>query len=48
MQKPGNSRSKQNKKDQAHPLVDIGNQETCAKFPQKILNCRVVKARQSF
>ena len=43
-----NSRSKRNKKNSTHPLVDIGKLETCAKFQQKILNCRVDKARQSF
>ena len=43
-----NSRSKQNKRSPAHRFVDIGKQETCAKFQQKILNCRVVGARQSF
>ena len=43
-----NSRSKQNLKNPAHPFVDISNWETCRKFQQKILNCRVVGARQSF
>ena len=43
-----NSRSKQNKKSPTHPFVDIGKKETCAKFQQKLLNCRVVGARQSF
>ena len=43
-----NSRSKQNKKHPTHPFVDNGKQKTCAKFQQKILNCRVVEARQSF
>ena len=43
-----NSRSKQNKKSPRHPSVDIGKKETCAKFQQKILNCRVVWAHQSF
>ena len=33
---PNNSRSEQNKKNPAHPFVDIGK------------NCRVVGARQSF
>ena len=33
-----NSRSKQNKKNPAHPFVDIGKIETYAKFQQKILN----------
>ena len=42
-----NSRSKQNLKNPAHPFVDIGKQEPCKKFQQKILNCRVVGARQS-
>ena len=40
-----NSRSKQNKKS---PFVDIGKQETCAKFQQKIFNTIVVGVRQSF
>ena len=31
-----NSRSKQNKKNPAHPFVDIGKYETCAKFQQKL------------
>ena len=43
-----NSRSKQNEKNPRHVFVDIGKKETCAKFQQKILNCRVVGARQSF
>ena len=43
-----NSISKQNKKNPTHPFVDIGKQETCAKFQQKKLNCRVVGACQSF
>ena len=42
-----NSRSKQNK-NPAHPFHDIGKWETCTKFQQKILNCRVVWALQSF
>ena len=29
-------------------FVGIGKQETCAKFQQKIFNCRVVGAPQSF
>ena len=51
MQKPGllifanNSRSKQNKNNPAYSIVDIGKEETCAKFQQKILNFRVVGAR---
>ena len=36
------------KKNLNHPIVDIGKYETCAKFQQKILNPRVVGARQSF
>ena len=36
------------KKNPTHPFVDIGKTETCAKFQQKILNCPVVGARQSF
>ena len=43
-----NSRSKQIKKDPAHPFVHIGKEETCVKFQQKILNCMVVGACQSF
>ena len=43
-----NSRSKQNKKYPTYPFVDIGKKEARAKFQQKILNCRVVGARQSF
>ena len=35
------------KKNPTHTLIDIGQQETCAKFRQTILNCRVVGA-QSF
>ena len=42
-----NSRSKQNKKNPEHPFVGTGKQETCAKFQKKILNSRVVGARQS-
>ena len=42
------SRSKQNKKNPRRAFVDIGKQETCGKFQQKILNCRVIGARQSF
>ena len=36
------------KKYPPHPFVDIGKQITCAKFQQKILNCGVVGAHQSF
>ena len=43
-----NSRSNQNLKNPAHPLVGVGKWETCVKFQQKILNCRVVGALQSF
>ena len=43
-----NSRSKQNKKNFEHSFVDIGKKKTCAKFQQKILNFKVVGARQSF
>ena len=43
-----NLRSKQNKKNPTHHFVYIGKYETCAKFQQKILNCRVVGTRQSF
>ena len=43
-----NSRSKQNKEDPRHPFVDVGKYGTCTKFQQKILNCGVVGARQSF
>ena len=43
-----NPRFKQNKKKSAYPFVDIGKKETCVKFQQKILNCRVVEAGQSF
>ena len=43
-----NSRSKQNKKNLTHPFVGIGKTEACARFQQKILNCTVVGARQSF
>ena len=43
-----NSRSKQNEKTPTDPFVYIGKKETCAKFQQKILNCRVVGAHQSF
>ena len=45
---PNNSKSKQNKKNPRHAFVDIGKWEMYAKFQQKILNCRVVGARQSF
>ena len=37
-----NSRSKQNKKNPEHTLVEIGKQEMCAKFQQKILKSMVV------
>ena len=43
-----NSRSKQNKKNPAHPYVDITKQKTCAEFQQKIWNPMIVGARQSF
>ena len=33
------------KKNPTHPLVVIGKYKTCAKFHQKILNCRIVGAR---
>ena len=36
------------KKNPTHPFVDIGKNKTCAKFQQKILNCRAAGARQSF
>ena len=42
-----NSRSKQ-KKHPTYAFVDIGKWETCGKFQQKILNCRVVATRQIF
>ena len=42
-----NSRSKQNKNPE-QPFADIGKEETCAKFQQKILSSLVVGARQSF
>ena len=42
------SRSKQNKTNPAHHLVDITKQKICAKFQQKILNSIIVGARQSF
>ena len=35
------------KKNPTHPFVYIGKCETGAKFQQKILNCRVVGARQN-
>ena len=31
-----------------HPFEDIAKQKTCTKFQQKLLNCRIVGARQSF
>ena len=43
-----NSRSKQNLKNPTHPFVDIRKTETCAKFQQKIMNCTVVGAHESF
>ena len=43
-----NSRSKRNKKNPAYPFLDISKKEMCAKFQQKILNCRVIGACQSF
>ena len=43
-----NLRSKQNKRNPAHPFVDIDRQKTCAKFQEKVLGCRVVEARQGF
>ena len=39
-----NSRSKQNKRNPTHPVVDITKLETCAKFQQRILNTMVVGA----
>ena len=36
------------KKNRAHPFVDIGKLETCAKLQEKILNWRVVGASRSF
>ena len=35
-------------KNPEHSFVDIIKSEICAKFYQKILNCMVVRARQSF
>ena len=43
-----NSRSNQNKKNPEHSFVDIGKQETRAKFRQKILKSKVLGARQIF
>ena len=43
-----NSSSKQNKKNREHAFVDIGKQETCAKFQQKLLNSIAVGALQIF
>ena len=43
-----NSKSKWSKKNPTHAFVDIGKKKMCAKFEQKILNCRVVGARQNF
>ena len=43
-----NSGSKQNKKNPTYRFVDIGKWETYVMFQQKILNCQVVGARQSF
>ena len=43
-----NSRSKQNKKNSAHPFLDIVKQKTCTKFQQKILNSMVVGTFKSF
>ena len=43
-----NSRSKQNSKNLEHAMVDTGKWEKCAKFQQKILNSKVVRARQRF
>ena len=40
-----NSRSKQNKENPEHPLVDIGKMKMCKKFQQKILNSMVVGAK---
>ena len=37
-----------NQKNLKQTLVDIGKMETCTKFQQKILNCTLVGARQSF
>ena len=43
-----NSRSKENKKNPEHIFVDISKYKTCVKFQQKILNFKIVGARQSF
>ena len=51
LQKPGLSITQdlnKIKKNSEHPFVDIGKQETCAKFQQEILNSMVVGARQNF
>ena len=56
MQKPGllfgflqiTQDLKKIKKNPEHTFVDIGEQETCARFQQKLLNSMVVGARQSF
>ena len=48
MCKANNSSSKQNKKNREHAFADIGKQETCAKFQQKLLNSIVVRALQIF
>ena len=42
-----NSRSTQNNINPTDSFVDIGKKETCAKFQPKILNCRVLGARQN-
>ena len=36
------------KKNPKHPFANIGKWKACVMFQQKILNCRVVGARQSF
>ena len=42
------ARSKQIKKNLEHNFVDIGKQETCVKFQQKIFKSMVVGVRASF
>ena len=43
-----NLRSKKIEKNLQHSFIDIGKQETCAKFQQKIWNSMVYGARQKF
>ena len=45
---PNNRIFKLNLKNPTHAFVEIAKKKMCAKCHQKIMNCRVVRARHSF